>query len=75
MKVFGEKRKESKIMRFYGLSLFILFPLCLLKTISKMRYASTFSVFSVFLVIIIVLIQCLSFYHHNEVKETRDKYF
>ena len=66
----GEKKVRLCVS--YGLSLFILFPLCLLKTISKMRYASTFGVFSVFLIIIIVLIQCPSFYYHNVVKEKQE---
>ena len=64
--------KKVKLCVCYGLSLFILFPLCLLKTISKMRYASTFGVFSVFLIIIIVLIQFPSFYYHNVVKEKQE---
>jgi amino acid permease len=66
----GEKKVRLCVC--YSLSLFILFPLCLIKTISKMRYASTFGVFSVFLVIIIVLIQCPSFYYHNVVKEKQE---
>ena len=64
--------KKVRLIVCYSLSLFILFPLCLIKTISKMRYASTFGVFSVFLIIIIVLIQCPSFYYHNVVKEKQE---
>ena len=64
-------RKERKTV-FYGLNLFILFPLCLIKTISQMRYTSTFGVFSFLLIIIIVLIQCPSFYYHNVIKEKQE---
>jgi len=46
----------------------VLFPLCLIKTISQMRFASSFGVFSVFLIIIIVVIQSPSFYFHNVVE-------
>ena len=44
---------------------FILFPLCLTKTLSKMRFASTFGVLCQLLMIGIILIQFPSFYYHN----------
>lgn len=59
---------KMRLLICYSIALFVLFPLCLIKTISKMRYASTFGVFSVFLIIIIVVIQCPSFYYHNIVE-------
>ena len=62
----GEKR--VRLLVCYSITLFVLFPLCLIKTISQMRYASTFGVFSVFLVITIVVIQCPSFYIHNVIE-------
>ena len=57
--------KKVRLLVCYSISLFVLFPLSLIKTISQMRYASTFGVFSVFLIIIIVVIQCPSFFIHN----------
>lgn len=52
----------------YSISIFILFPLCLIKTISKMRYFTSFGVFSVFLIIFIVVIQCPNFFYHNVIE-------
>ena len=42
----------------YLITIFILTPLCLLKNISKMRYASMFGIFSLFFLIFIVVIEC-----------------
>ena len=59
---------NKKIIKFlvcYSITLTILFPLCKLKTISKMRYASTFGIISLFLLIFIVLLECPFFYKHN----------
>ena len=42
----GEKR--VRLLVCYSITLFVLFPLCLIKTISQMRYASTFGVFFCF---------------------------
>ena len=42
----------------YGITCFILFPLCLLSNASKMRYASTFGIISLFFLIFIVVIEC-----------------
>ena len=42
----------------YGISIFILLPLCLLKNASKMRYASTFGIISLFFLIFIVVVEC-----------------
>ena len=61
--------KKVRLLVCYSIALFVLFPLCLIKTISQMRYASTFGIFSVFLIIIIVVIQCPSFYNHNVLQE------
>ena len=60
--------KKVRLLVCYCITLFVLFPLCLIKTISKMRYASSFGVFSVFLIVIIVVTQCPSFYYHNVVE-------
>ena len=60
--------KKVRLLVCYGITLFVLFPLCLIKTISKMRIASSFGVFSVFLIVMIVVTQCPSFYYHNVVE-------
>ena len=51
------KQFKWKFFVSYGLCSFILIPLCLLKNISKMRYASSFGILSIFLLIFIVLIE------------------
>ena len=58
-------QKKIKFLVCYSITITILFPLCRLKTISKMRYASTFGIISLFLLIFIVLIECPFFYKHN----------
>ena len=58
-------QKKIKFFVCYLITITILFPLCRLKTISKMRYASTFGIISLFLLIFIVLIECPFFYKHN----------
>ena len=58
-------QKKIKFLVCYLITIIILFPLCRLKTISKMRYASTFGIISLFLLIFIVLIECPFFYKHN----------
>jgi amino acid permease len=60
--------KKIKFFVCYFISIFVLFPLCRLKTISRMRYASTFGIFSLFSLIFIVLVECPFFYMHNVVK-------
>ncbi len=42
----------------YGLTIFIILPLSLLKNVSKMRYTSTLGILSIFFLILVVLIQC-----------------
>ena len=49
----------------YSICYIILFPLCLIKTLSKMRYASTFGVLCQLLMIFTIVIQFPSFYYHN----------
>jgi len=49
----------------YCIGYLILFPLCLTKTLSKMRFASTFGVLCQLLMIFIILVQFPSFYYHN----------
>ena len=44
---------------------FILSPLCLLKNISKMRYASMFGIFNLFFLIFIVVIESPFYIKHN----------
>ena len=58
-------KKKIKIIVCYLITYIVLFPLCLIKTISKMRYASIFGVTALFLMILIILIQFPSFYYHN----------
>ena len=57
--------QKTRLIICFSISIFVLFPLCLIKTISQMRYASSFGVFSIFLIIIIVVIQCPFFIYHN----------
>ena len=61
-------KKNVKFMVCYFITITILFPLCRLKTISRMRYASTFGILSLFLLIFIVFIECPFFYSHNVIK-------
>ena len=58
-------QKRIKFLVCYVITITILFPLCRLETISKMRYASTFGILSLFLLIFIVLMECPFFYKHN----------
>ena len=58
-------KKKVKIIVCYLITYTILFPLCLVKTISKMRYSSTLGVTALFLMIFIILVQFPSFYYHN----------
>jgi len=60
-------KKNVKFLVCYFITITILFPLCRLKTISRMRYASTFGILSLFLLIFIVLVELPFFYHHNVV--------
>ena len=50
--------KKIKFFVCYLITICVLFPLCRLKTISKMRYASTFGILSLFILIFIVFIVC-----------------
>ena len=52
----------------YGITIIILFPLCQLKDVSKMRYASTFGMFSLFILIFIIVVECPFFIKENIVK-------
>ena len=49
----------------YIISVIILTPLCLLKNISKMRYASIFGIFSLFFLIFIVVLECPFYIKYN----------
>ena len=49
----------------YLIAAIILSPLCLLKNISKMRYASMFGIFSLFFLIFIVVIECPFYIKYN----------
>jgi amino acid permease len=60
-------QKRIKFFVCYLITVVVLFPLCRLKTISRMRYASTFGILSLFLLIFIVFIECPFFYNHNVV--------
>ena len=61
-------KKNVKFLVCYFITITVLFPLCKLKTISHMRYASTFGILSLFLLIFIVLVECPFFYNHNIIK-------
>ena len=58
-------KKKIKIIVCYLVTYIVLFPICLIKTISKMRYSSTIGVTALFLMIFIILIQFPSFYYYN----------
>ena len=60
-------QKKIKFIVCYFITITVLFPLCRLKTVSRMRYASTFGILSLFLLIFIVLVECPFFYNHNVV--------
>ena len=49
----------------YLIAGFILSPLCLLKNISKMRYASMFGIFSLFFLIFVLVIECPFYIKYN----------
>ena len=53
----------------YGMTISILFPLCQLKDVSKMRYASTFGMISLFILIFIIVVECPFFIKENIVKK------
>jgi amino acid permease len=53
----------------YSIVLFIFSPLCMIKTLSNLRYVTALGIFSVFLVIFIVVIQSPMFYHHNVIEK------
>ena len=59
--------KRVKFLVCYFITITVLYPLCQLKTISRMRYASTFGILSLFVLIFIVLVECPFFYKHNVV--------
>ncbi len=60
--------KSMKFIVCYLITITVLFPLCRLKTVSHMRYASTFGILSLFLLIFIVLVECPFFYNNNVIK-------
>ena len=62
------REKRVKFLVCYLITITVLYPLCQLKTISRMRYASTFGILSLFVLIFIVLVECPFFYKHNVVK-------
>ena len=57
--------QKTRMFVCYSICYIILFPLCLTKTLSKMRFASTFGVLCQLLMIFIILIQFPSYYYHN----------
>ena len=59
------KNFSVKFFICYLIAGFILSPLCLLKNISKMRYASIFGIFSLFFLIFIVVIECPFYIKYN----------
>lgn len=60
---------QTRLLVCYSIALFVFVPLCTIKTISQMRFITTFGIFSVFLIIIIVVIQCPGFFYHNVIKK------
>ena len=64
---------KIKFIICYLISILILTPLCLLKNISKMRYASMFGIFSLFFLIFIVVIECPFYIHYNFVEKNKNK--
>ena len=62
----------------YGLTIFIILPLSLLKNVSKMRYTSTLGILSIFFLILVVLIQCPYFikdwWNDNYTKRNLNKF-
>jgi amino acid permease len=65
-------QKRIKFLVCYLITIVVLFPLCRLKTISRMRYASTFGILSLFLLVFIVFIECPFFYNHNVVNGNQE---
>ena len=69
MENFAEKSfwgtEKMRMIVCYSICYVILFPLCLTKTLSKMRFASTFGVLCQMLMIFIILVQFPSYYYHN----------
>ena len=74
---FAEKTFWNKFwVRFlvcYGLTILILFPLCQLKDVSKMRYASTFGMISLFILIFIIVIECPFFIKENIINKKQSE--
>ena len=58
-------QQKIRMIVCYSISYLFLFPLCLIKTLSKMRFASTFGVLCQLLMTFIILVQFPSFYYHN----------
>jgi sodium-coupled neutral amino acid transporter 11 len=59
------KNFSIKFIVCYLITGIILSPLCLLKNITKMRYASIFGIFSLFFLIFIVVIECPFYIKYN----------
>lgn len=57
--------QKTRLIVSYTITLFVFVPLCMIKTISQMRYVTAFGIFTVFLIIFIVVIQSPRFYYHN----------
>ena len=56
---------DTRLIVCFSTTMFILVPLCSIKTSSQMRFITAFGVFSIFLVIFILIIQCPSYYNYN----------
>ena len=56
---------KIKFIVCYLIAIIVLSPLCLLKNISKMRYASMFGIFSLFFLIFVVVIECPFYIKYN----------
>ena len=59
----------------YGIVIFILLPLSLMKDLSKLRLFSIFAVLSLFLMMLIIIVQTPSYYSHwQENKKEGEKH-
>ena len=64
---------KIKFIICYLISILILTPLCLLKNISKMRYASMFGIISLFFLIFIIVLECPFYIYYNFFEKNNKK--
>ena len=66
------KNLSIKFIICYLIACIVLSPLCLLKNISKMRYASMFGIFNLLFLIFIVVIECPFYIKYNFIDNKTD---